>query len=147
MDFAMIVKPMVVGKQFAILDADVTATSITTIDSGLTISLAANSTYEFTSAILLDGDTDGMRFTLDYSGTVENGSLAWMTPTSSGALTVTVDAETTVSSLSGWSVFALLGAIRTTTNGVLKLTFRKNTDTGADTTISAGSYISARLLA
>lgn len=134
------------GKQHAVLAADVTATSTTGIDSGLAISLAGDSVYEITGALVLSGDTDGMRFTIAYSGTADTSYVALLTPTNVGAQRVTVAAEYTQSSLVGWDIAGLLGVIRTSTSGILKITFRKNTDLGADTTISEGSWLAARLL-
>jgi hypothetical protein len=132
-------------KMYSVLAADITSTNTVVGDSGIYVSLAANTMYEISSLLLVSGDTDGIRITYDYSGTLTGNDIG-IFGYDGGTTEITFDAEYTLSSLVSQPLLTVNGVITTSTAGILKVRFRKNTDLGADTTIKAGSYLIARLM-
>jgi hypothetical protein len=128
------------SKLAADLASDVTATTTSFIESGLSISLSPNTAYIVDCVLGVDCDTDGIRFSLEYDGTAALTGLVW----SWGAdhQTVTVDTPYTYS-VAFTNAFTVRGYLKTSTGGFLHVQVRKNTDLGADTTVTAGSYLVA----
>lgn len=120
----------------------VTATSTSFVDSGIALQLAPNSVYHVTFVGYWDYDTDGIRYSVNYSGTLsqdrlyftrEDGSSGQGTA-NSAVPELTLNAETT----------RCEGLLVTSTAGKLYVEFCKYFDFGTDSTIKAGSYLVAR---
>jgi hypothetical protein len=126
------------------LTNNVTSTSVSTIESGLAISLLANSTYFIENVMLVTNGADGINWNLAYTGL--QGTCLFITydpATGVGTSYNLEDAVVTTHTNASWET---RGIIRTSTSGILRLLFAKNTDVGADTIIQAGSCLVARRL-
>jgi hypothetical protein len=120
-----------------------TATS-TTYVTALFAYLAPNTTYEVDCTIFLTGGSDGVRYSFQYGGTLENSSAYLTVHTTSTLSLTTINAITITPVLSGTVPIRFQGTIRTGSTGILQFSLRKNTDAGADTVVEAGSYLIAR---
>lgn len=124
------------------LDTSLVLTDITPVATGLSLSLLAGSFYTLDSVLLLDGDTDGIRLTFEYSGILNTSRLQYHT----GAFLedISIAIPLTLSDITSLPIIKFSGLIYTDTAGTLTITARKNTDVGADSTVEASSYLAVR---
>jgi len=120
-----------------------TATS-TTYVTALSAYLSPNTSYEVDCTIFLTGGSDGVRYSFQYGGTLEN-AYAYLTVATASALSLTtINSITITPVLSGTVPIRFQGTIKTGSTGVLQFSLRKNTDASTDTVVEAGSYLIAR---
>jgi len=116
--------------------------SITSAESGLSIQLAANSSYYINMMVSVESDGDGMQYRLVSTGTTNVQGMAY-TDTN---LSVTADFTTnsTYTSAGLTKVFMVQGILTTGSASRMYLEVRKDTNTGGPSVIAAGAHLVAR---
>lgn len=124
------------------LSSPLVLTDITPVSSGLSLALSAGGFYTIDSTLILDGDTDGIRITVEYSGTLVTNTLQYHT----GAFLedLVVATPLILSDITALPSIKISGLLVTSTAGNLSITVRKNTDVSADSTVEANSFLSIR---
>lgn len=120
----------------------VTATSTTLVESGIALSLAANTTYYINSVTYNNSNGDGIKLKYYYTGTIVDGTLFSVGYLNSSAEPLSVTGGVLVNtSVDG--IIKVEGIIRTGSVGILSLQFAKATDVGSDTPLQPGSFLAA----
>ena len=130
-------------KLLAVVTTDVTATSTTFVETGMSIYLSANTSYAIDCLLDVNCDTAGIRFSLEYDGAATITGMVWDWGIDHQIVTVDVPCTYSIAFV---GPFTVRGYINTSTGGLLRVQVRKNTDLGTDTIIAAGSYLRATAL-
>ena len=126
------------------LSSTVTATSTSNIESGLSIVLAPNSTYDLHALLSTGANGDGIRYALHFDGIALINGLVyseWRT-----GITELMQLNTLNTNTNSDEIIEIRGLVRTSLGGRMYIYFRKNTDVTDDTPMYAGSYLLARRL-
>lgn len=128
-------------KTYSILDTDLTVSGTTAVDSGLYVTVAANSAYRLESVLNTTGSADGILSRLVLGATPVSSGLYYEVY-DTGAGTYSMDStaiNTTVTT--GSDFIRRTGVFVSPYTGVLKIIVRESVDFGGDSVIKAGSYL------
>lgn len=130
------------NRTYSILDTDLGVNSLTEADSGLYVTVAANTAYYINLMSSVESDGDGMRYNLIFTGTTGESGMIY-TDTNL-AVTSDFSVNNSYASAGLTKVFTAQGVLLTGSGGRLYLEVRKDTNAGGPSVIAAGAYLVAR---
>jgi hypothetical protein len=124
------------------LSANVTATSTSYIDSGLSVYLAPNRVYAIRGFLDVWANGDGSKIKILYTGTEKFARFGVVRTASAGGTSFALGDEVADAAVD--QTLHLTGTVASGTGGKLYLQFAKNTDVTDDTPIVVGSFLTAQ---
>ena len=128
-------------KTYSILDTDLTVSGTTAVDSGLYVTVAANTAYRLESVLNTTGSADGVLSVLVLGATPLSSGLYYeFYDTGAGTYSMGSTAINGVVT-TGSDFIRRSGVFVSPYTGILKITVRESIDFGGDSVIKAGSYL------
>lgn len=128
-------------KTYSILDTDLTVSGTVESDSGMYVTVVANSAYRVEAVLNTTGSAEGIRARLSLGATpVSSGLFVELYDTTSTVYSQDVAAINTAVT-TGSDFIRVSGVFVSPYTGVLKIAVRESVDIGGDSVIKAGSYL------